>query len=189
LTKNAIKSDVSNQRYFSLGLAVFGYIFGITRFLFVYTDSLPETDPFFILYWKLGSIVSLIAFAALLSIIETYIVKTKYIFTGISIVGIILTIILPKELITYMNLIVIPVLLIDLIGAYLYVAVESKGTPRNNALRSLAAILLLVFGLLIDMDIIENLVGFNVSFIGAILMTAGLILYFHINYESEESKA
>ena len=78
-----------------------------------------------------------------------------------------------------------PLLLVDIMGVYIYVAWKSEGEPRQKAIRSFTGILILVLGILIDGTLVADLVGFDTGIIGAILMIVGLGLYFITNYKEE----
>lgn len=173
----------SGRNYFLLGIAVFAYIFGLTRALFLYTDNITSSDPNYELLWKFGWVMSLISIMAIVMVIETYMMKTKYIFTGIGIIGVILTIILSIALVRFINAAISGVLLVDIIAAYCYVAIKSEGEPRSRALKSLFAIFLLAFGLVMD-GFTDQLFGIELGVIAASVMIIALIFYLRIIYST-----
>ncbi len=178
LTLKQVKLEKSGQKYFLLGIAVFAYVFALTRAIFVYTDNLGSSHPDYQFLWRLGWVMSLIAIIAIVVVIETYMVKTRYVFTVIGIIGVILTIILEQELLRFVNAGVSGVLLVDLVAAYVYVIIKSEGAPRIKATKSLLGIALLAGGLIIDGFSTQLFSGMDMSLLGVSLMVVGLVLYF-----------
>lgn len=191
LLKGIKKAEAKGTKYFNAGIAAFGYMYAFTRIFFLVTDFyvffvLGGTeslgDPMYLIFWKLASISSLIALIFFEIVLETYLVKTKYIFTGLAILATILVVILPISL---ARIVVNPVMILLLghvIGLYLYVAVKSSGEVRNKAIYCIIGIGLLAAGVLIDGSFMINIFGLDTGFIGGILMNIGLGMYFLTNY-------
>ena len=180
----AIKLEKSGQKYFFLGIAIFGYVFAVTRALFLYTDHIGSGNPSYDFLWRLAWVMSLVSITAIVIVIETYIMKTKYIFTIIAFIGIGLTIFLAISDVRYINAAVSAILLVDILAAYTYVAVKSEGELRNRALKSFLGISLVAIGLVIDGFSDQLFGGMDLSVIGASLMIIGLILYIKTIHES-----
>lgn len=182
LHRRAAKLEKSGRKFFFLGIAVFGYLFGLTRALFLYTD-LPDvgrSNPL----WRVGWVLSLLSIAAIVVVIETYIMKTKYVFTVVAIIGVVLTILLQPDQLKLINAAVSGILLADVLAAYTYVAIKSEGTPRTRAIKSFLGISLIAVGLLIDGFSQDFFIGLDISVIGVSLMIVGLILYLRTISES-----
>lgn len=180
---NIMKSEeVSFQKYFSLGIALFGYCYAATRIFFIFSDFLTEGNPDYLLFWRLAAISTLIALVFLEIIIETYLVKTYYFFSIVAITGAILMAIVDLNIARIISFVYIPILLINVIGMYIYVAYKSQGKTREKAIFTMLGILLLVIGIVVDGTFFKNLVGFDTGLFGAIIMLVGFTLFFKVNY-------
>ena len=196
---NSLQSKISSQKYLLLGFALFCYAFGITRAFFLYTDYRnmsmlasigpsydQNLDSLFIIPWKFASLMSILALTFLIIVVETYIVKTRYIFSGICVFGVIAIIFIQdKNLINTISLIIFPLIVLDLLFAYIYVAIKAKGIPRKNSLLSFTSFILLGVGVFLDTELVESLIGLNISILGSISMFLAFLLFIYANYRRE----
>ncbi|MHA1299708.1 MAG: hypothetical protein ACTSO9_09755 [Candidatus Helarchaeota archaeon] len=182
LHKSIKKAEISSQKYLFLGIALFGYSFALTRFFFLITDFLGETHPDYLLFWKLAFISTLIAILFLELIIETYLVKTYYIFSAICIFGLILLLVVDLNTARIISYPLTSIFLVNIIGIYVYVGITSEGDPRTKAFLSCIGILILVVGVAVDGTFAKTLLGFDAGIIGAVIMIVGISLYFKANY-------
>ena len=177
-------AETDSQKYFFLGISLFGYFFALTRLFFLFTDFRVESDPIYLLCWKIASVSTLIALVFFELIVEKYLVKTRYVFTSIAVIGVILMLILNLELARIFVIILSPILLFDIIGIYFWVALKNEGEPRSKALNSMASIIIIVLGTLIDGTLFASLIGFDTGVFGAALMIVGFGWYFKTNYKN-----
>ncbi len=178
------KTEESFQKFFALGISLFGYFYALTRIFYIFSDFLIEGTPEHLLFWRLAALTMLIALTFLEIIIETYLVKTYYFFTLIAIIAAFLLLILPLNQARIISYTLSPTLLVNIVGIYIYVAYKSRGEGETSkkAITSMFGISLIAIGIVIDGVVIKNIVGFDTGLIGAIVMMAGLALFFKANY-------
>ncbi|MHA1377155.1 MAG: hypothetical protein ACTSRG_02120 [Candidatus Helarchaeota archaeon] len=182
LIKALKKAEISSQKYLYLGIALFGFSFALTRYFFIVTDFLGESNPGYLFYWRLAFITTLIALLFLEIVIETYLVKTYYIFSILCAIGIFSLFILDLNAARILSYILTSILMVNIVAIYIYVGKSSEGEPRTKAFLSCLGILLLAFGVVVDGTFAASLLGFDAGIIGAIIMIFGLGLYFKANY-------
>ncbi len=176
------KSEVTFQKYFSLGIALFGFSYALTRVFFIFSDFLFEMTYEYLFFWRLAAVAAVVSIIFLEAIIETYLIKTHYIFTVLAIIGAILIAVLDLGLARLISYTFLPLLALDIVGIYLYVALKSEGVPRTKALQSMFGILILVAGIVIDGTFVMNFLGFDTGIIGTIVMLIGFVVFFKANY-------
>lgn len=180
----ASKSEAASQKYFLMGMGAFGYVFALARIFFVLSDLSGDiliNDFLFLIWWRLATVSSILMLVVLEIIVETYVVKTKYIFTVVATVGTILVTFLIKDLTYVVQLIVVLVCLLNIAGAYVYVAYKSTGEVRRKAIFSLAGIMTLVVGVFLEGSMGSGLLGFDTGFLGVTFMLIGILVYFGTN--------
>ena len=160
------------------------YVFSHPRIFYIFSDFLIEGTPEHLLFWRLAALTMFIALTFLEIIIETYLVKSYYFFTIIAIAAAIMILVLPLNQARMISYALSPTLLVNIVGLYIYVAHKSRGEGETSkkALLSMFGILLITIGIVIDGVVVKNIIGFDAGLIGAIIMMAGLALFFKANY-------
>jgi len=184
--RQSSNAETSAQKYFFLGISLFGFFYASSRLFFIFTDFRAEIEPIYLIFWKLAAISILVSLIFFEVIIETYITKgTKYVFTVIAIAGTVLTIFLGLNEARILSWFLSPLLLVNILGVYVYVSIKNEGDIRSKGLKSILGLGILVFGIIVDGSLVANLVGFDMGIVGAILMMIGLGIYFAVNYQEE----
>jgi hypothetical protein len=177
------EEEVEGQKYFKLGLAMFALMTAMTRIFFLISDYQVLGTKMYNLFWKLAVISSFIALIFIMLVIETYLVKTKYIFSIIGILGAVTVSILDIPLAQILNIPLFLVLGGEIFALYLYLTVKSPGELRTKSLLMLISLLVFSAGLLFDAESFSfALFGADLGLVGAILMWAGLGYYLKLNY-------
>lgn len=191
------KIDFKDTRMILLGQGLFLFCFGLTRTLFAISDYFTtesgfenlvlNPDPFlYSLFWKLAAFVGILGIVFLLVVIESYLVKTHYLFTCIATIGMIIALSAPdlnfSRWVTYITL---PIAMIGAIFIYFYLVFKGSGVVRRRAGISIVGLILLGGGTLLGttagVGTLEALFGFFPKFISVLILTAGLAIYTYIN--------
>ena len=194
-------ADVKSARMMFLGQGLFVFCFGLTRITFIISDYF-RTDPEFasivieanealqLLFWRISNVIGILAIIFLLIVVETYLVKSKYIFTLIATIGLILSSVLPNidhaRLVTYITL---PVALVGVIALYVYLYFKASGEIRFKAGLSLDGFIIFGVGVMLDTNLGKQLLTdwFNLSpswqlaWLPMVFMVVGLAIYTYYN--------
>ena len=200
--KRRSREEMKSTRMIFLGQGLFVFCFGLTRFLFVISDYF-RTDPIyqnvvivadeflFILFWKISALIGILAIIFLLIVIETYLVKSRYVFTIIATAGLILALASPNiEFSRWVTYIAMPVSLIAVVALYIYLLFTSSGEIRKKSGLSVLGLLIMGAGVMLDttnaktfiseaLGIFPESVPFPV--IPIIILTVGIALYTYCN--------
>jgi len=184
INKKIKEDETKGQRFFSLGIAMLAFMSGLTRIFFVISDFYAEYTGTWNLLWRMATGSSFIAVIFIALVIETYLVKTKYLCSCIGIVGTIIIIFVNVDL---ARTLMAPIYLIigaEIVLLYLYVAYKSPGTLRTKALLMILSLIIFLAGVIFDSSsLMESLgFGFDTGIIGASLMWIGLGSYLKLNY-------
>ncbi len=179
------KAEISSQKYFSLGLTLFAYLYALTRFFFIITDFMAETQPDYLIFWRLATISSFSAILFLELVIEKYLVKSYYVFSALALTGLILVTILDLSIARIISYSLSLVLMLNIVGIYIYVARNAEGDVRKKSIQSFIGILVLAVGAVVDGAFLKSLVGFDTGLFGAIIIMFGMAIFFRANYKSE----
>jgi hypothetical protein len=179
------KAEEVGQKYFFSGLGLFGYLYALTRISFLISDFTIDDPNLYPIFWRLASVISLIALLILILVLERYVVKTKYIFTILCVIGTVLTAVLQEDVARIIVVIVSGIVLIVILSIYLYIGKKSQGAPRLKALKCAISILILVFGVFIEGSFGRTLLGFDTGIIGTLIMIMDISYYFKINYSTQ----
>ena len=194
-------ADLKSAHIMFLGQGLFVFCFGMTRIFFLIADYFRiepefasivlEPNEFLnLLFWKISSLIGILAIMFLLFVIETYLVKSKYIFTLIALAGLIVALILPDinqaRLATY---IAMPIALIGVIALYTYLFFKGSGEIRKKAGLSLDGFIIFGVGVILDTNIGKNLFAtwfhldpiWQLGWLPMVLMIVGLALYTYYN--------
>ncbi len=170
--------------YLLVGITIFAFLSSLTRIFFLITDFQVEPSGIYDLFWKLASIASLAGLILIAILIETYFVKTRYIFTGIAALGVIIIIFADIALARQLMMPFYLIIGVEIFSLYAYVAIKSPGAIRTRALLMIVGIIIYTFGIILDSEsIMQPLVGFDTGIIGAICMWIGLGYYLKLNLQ------
>jgi len=176
------RSKEQEQRYFFIGVACFAFLSSLTRIFFLVTDFQPESSDLYNLFWKLAGIASLAALVIITLLIETYFVKTWYIFTAFGLLGIVILIFANIALARQLMMPIYLIIGVEIFSLYLFVAIKSPGTIRTKALLMILSLAIFTVGIILDSEsFMEPLVGFDTGLIGAVCMWIGLGAYLKLN--------
>ncbi len=182
IRKGLEEKEMKSQRYFKYGLAMFALMTGLTRLFFLGSDfQVPDSDIYNIL-WKCAALSSMIALVFITILIETYLVKTRYICTIVGIIGTIALLIVDIPTGRTLNIPLYIVLGGEILALYLYLIIKSPGELRTRSMYMLLGIIIFTVGLFLDSEFMMGILGFDSGIIAAILMWIGLGYYLKLNY-------
>lgn len=189
-------TEFKATRMILLGQGLFVLCFGLTRTLFIISDYFnPEFSIELVLYydadlsflfWKIATLVGILGIIFLLIVIESYLVRTRYIFTIIGTVGSIVALVSQDiNFSRWTTYITLPVAMIGAIFMYFYLVYKETGLIRKKAGVSIVGLFLLGTGTLFattaGINTLKSIFGFFPEFIPVIILTAGLAIYTYIN--------
>lgn len=196
-------ADLKSTRRVLLGQGLFVFCYAITRLFFiaanyfsgeiastVHPDAVLYVDDFlFSILWKAGTGIGILAIIFLLIVIETYLVKSRYVFSIISATGLIIALASPDiNFSRWATYITQPLALLGVIILYFYLFFKGSGEIRKRAGLSILGLLIFGGGVLIDITAARLTFiawfGFHPGFIPPLLMIAGLALYTYYNIKA-----
>ncbi len=178
MARKALTPDFERpQREYFFGVGIFIIIHLIARILYYYHDFIYVGDPFF---WELAALIGIISVIPLVYAIERNIFKwSKFLFTIIVIINLVLLLVLPLEYKNVARTINTTMVGILLPSMYVYVAYKSTGTYRKSFIINAVGILIFLGGQAARSQPLftpDNIIFFIVS---PILMIAGAIIYLY----------
>ena len=183
LKKKLGEEETKSQKYFFIGIAMLALMSSLTRIFFLFTDYLVRDTPIYNLFWKLAVVSSFSALIFIALVVETYLVKSKYVCSAVGIVGTILIIFLNLELARQLMAVIYLIIGFEIFLLYLYVAYKSPGMLRRKSLLMILSMLIFLVGVIFDSESVwEGIIPFDMGLIGAILMWIGLGYYLKLNY-------
>jgi len=179
-------TDVESQSWFYFGLALFCICFATARIMFMCSDFVKGgiwagsvLDQYF--YWRLAAIFGIGSVLFVLFVIERYMVKTRYIITIGTSIGLVIALIFPVipigQMATY---IFTPIGVLGIVGLYGYLIKNSSGKIRLKTFLTLIGIFVIFLGFVIDTDFGQDLLPFAPEIIGitaSIVMTVGGLVF------------
>lgn len=193
------RSSEETQAKFYLGLAAFCLCFAIMRMWFLFSDFVEEgiwaissLGPFVIdadFYWRLAAIFGIGAVLGVLFVIERYMVKTRYIITLITSIGLVIALVFPVTPIgrtaTY---IFTPIGVLGIIGLYAYLIKNSAGLIRTKTILAMVGIFIIFLGFVADTDFGQSIFALPIEIVGIIATVCMLIggLIFVQGYRMQE---
>jgi hypothetical protein len=163
-------------------LGLFGYFYGLARSFFLATDFIEDPSLPYSIFWRIATVFILVALLILVLILETYVVKTKYIFTVIGVIGLIFAVALKIETARWVTAVFGGISTLVIFSIYLYIVKKSVGKSRVNAMIYAICILLMAFGHFMDGIYATALLGFDAGIIATSLMTIGIVYYLKLYY-------
>ncbi len=187
-------TEVESQSWFYFGLALFCICFAIARIMFMCSDFVrygPWTgSPVdWTFYWRLAAIFGIGSVLFVLFVIERYMVKTRYIITLGTSIGLVIALIFRVDPIgKWATYIFTPIGVIGIVGLYSYLIKNSSGRVRLKTLLALLGIFVIFLGFVVDTDLGGALLGgIDQPIIGilasSIMMAGGVI--FVLGYRME----
>jgi hypothetical protein len=180
------KLESKSQKRVYLGYGLFSLLYGFTRVFFILADlcgNAFEGCQYY--YLILGYLSGTFGMIIIIIIMETYLLKSKKIFTGITIVlfCIILAtfLLFPTEegrsLALTMTYILLPIVVLTISVSYLYLAIKSSGSSRKKAIGALVSIVLIIVGHVLNTTFYNSVFPDTPLIIGPIIMIGGIILF------------
>jgi len=186
-------SELKAQKMFFIGLIGFFICWGLMRVFFLVSNIYEGIDLFlYSTYWRIASSIGILALLCILIVMESYLVKSKYIFSIITIIGLILAIFLPLEpekitgarLATYIFL---PAGGISILGLYLYLYIKLTGKARHETGFITTGIALIFLGYLVSIEFVQTFIPLEIiNILSPVLMIAGALLFTIIYYRKEQ---
>ena len=163
------------QTEYYLGLVTFILVHFISRIFFYINDfKLGNPD----LYWELGALIGLISLVPLLYAIERNIyTRSKFLFTILTVIFIILLYVLPLEYKPLNQTIIVTIVGAFIPLIYLYVAIKSTGSIRKNTLLIAGGIFIFLLGLTAHHKLYFPIDGFIYLILSPLLMLSGLFVW------------
>ncbi len=185
--------EMKSSRMVFLGQGLFIFCYGITRLLFLF--QLYFKDDYYVsifpdpalsdLIWKVSTAIGILSMVFLLVVIETYLVKSRYVFSLIALVGCVLSLVLPVETARIVTYIALPLAMIGIIALYAYLFFKSSGELRKKVSWSLNGFIIFGIGVVIDTEygksILSGWLGIVPPFLAEVLMIVGLAIYTYYN--------
>ena len=192
------KTEFKATRMILLGQGLFVFCFGLTRSLFIISDYFNPEFPIELviyhdmalsfLFWKIATLVGILGIICLLVVIETYLVKTRYLFTIIATAGSIVALVSQDiNFSRWTTYITLPVAMIGAIFMYFYLVYRESGIIRKKAGISIIGLFLLgtgtLFGTTAGINTLKMIFGAFPEFIPVIIIVSGLTIYTFINVQ------
>jgi len=186
--KAKIVEDKSNKKFF-IGVSIFFLFWGIMRIFFLIAYMYLNIDLIiYSLWWKIASISGIISILAILLVMETYLVKSRYIFSIITIIGLILVIILPiyGTEISYARLasyIFFPAGGFSIVILYLYLFFKVPGKDKRTIGLIALGIIMIFTGYTLSVELVKKFFEREfMDIISTIIMIIGGLLYTLVYY-------
>ncbi len=178
----AITLDMKSQKMIYFGLSIFLYCFGITRSLFFISwTCLNVFEGCSEFYMILGFITGILGLICWIFVLETYLVKTKKVFSILTIASFVISLIALFGLTdrpTALNIIYIllPGVVLTIIILYIYLIIKSTGIVRKKAIGLLIGIIVFVIGHMMDYS--KSPLSFGVTeIISPLLSIVGIVIF------------
>jgi hypothetical protein len=174
------RTEKNKKLYIAMGAFILSY--ALTRICFFFADYYGEYQAFidsweFLFLVKAGYVVSTIGLTILLYVFEKEFVPTKFIFTLTAIVSGVLYVFLPYDLMKLIIYIFQPLVLIEILYIYIYLARKGIGELKKRALYAIFTLIIFFLGIALDTRIISDMNIFP-PFIPPILVMVGLITFY-----------
>jgi len=182
LSKARKEREFRAKRQFYIGVALFFFFYGLSKFLHFYADIVVGVGDLvnYPVWWVAGTLPSYLAFTFLIFVIERNIVKTRNVFTIIMCALDVLVVVLPYESARNTAYIVSPLAGIFLIGIYIYLAQTVPGIRRTSQVR-LIGLALFFAGLGLQIIVIHTWIraifGFQIRPLANLLLIVGSLIY------------
>ena len=187
------RSELNSQKIFFIGVSAFFIFWGFMRLVFEFSNYYIEIDlNLYSTLWKVASSLGIAAILSIIIVMETYMVKSKYVFSIITLLGLILCIILPiygheisgARLAAYIFL---PAGGLSIIALYLYLYIKLSGRARHTTGFIAAGLTLIFLGYLLNIELIKQLITIDImGIITSIIMICGGLLYTILYYKKSE---
>lgn len=187
------KSELKSQKLFFIGVSGFFILWGIMRIAFTIANYYFEIDlGLYEILWKIAAGIGIAAILCILLVMETYMVKSKYIFSIITLIGLVLSLALPVEgkeisggrLAAYIFL---PIGAVSILFLYLYLYIKLTGKTRHVTGVITGGLTLIFLGYILNIELIKNLFGNPgvMDIIASIVMISGGLIYTIMYYMKE----
>lgn len=181
----ALRSDVKETRFGYLSMANFSLFFGLCRLFYLFSVYDP---PNYILHVVLGYLFTSIALLFIIYEVETQVItQTKKLFTVITLIMVIISIITvigltTRDLALLLMYLLMPLSTGILAIMYVYFISKSSGKIRKKAIFILIAIMLVFFAHLLDTETFISLTYPIIPLeLPPLMMCSGMILYIYAN--------
>ncbi|MHA1309773.1 MAG: hypothetical protein ACTSWR_10305 [Candidatus Helarchaeota archaeon] len=162
-----LKDDDNNIKKINYGYGIFIFGYALTRIFFLFSDYerfLNGLTNLHYMYVSIAYTISMFALLVISLVIERYLVKFKYIFVISSAIALLFSIIslfaLEIQSITQIIMyIAAGIVLLGIIGMYIYLVIKLSGKYRRRALGALFGFLLIAIGLILDIRVLEDIFG------------------------------
>lgn len=191
--KKSTQAELKSKKRFYIGVGAFFIFWAMMRIVFTISNNLLEED--YISYgitWKIASVLGIAALLSILIVMETYMVKSKYIFSTITLIGLVLSIVLPIEgreitgarLAAYITL---PIGAISILLLYLYLYIKLPGGTRHRTGFITTGLALIFLGYILNVELMKQLISveFVMDIIATVVMLLGGFLYTVLYYKQE----
>ncbi|MHA1752529.1 MAG: hypothetical protein ACTSYZ_09180 [Candidatus Helarchaeota archaeon] len=183
------KSELKSQKRFFIGISFFFIFWGIMRIMFIFSNYYYEIDlSLYSFYWKIASTIGIGGLLSILIVLEIYMVKSKFIFSIITFIGLLLAIILPingteisgARLATYIFL---PTGALSILGLYIYLYIKLSGRARHETGIIAWGLTLIFLGYTLTIELIKHIFNTElISPIASVVMICGALLYTTMYY-------
>ncbi|MHA1229956.1 MAG: hypothetical protein ACTSRP_00095 [Candidatus Helarchaeota archaeon] len=184
--------ELKSQKRFFLGLALFFIFWGLMKICFTISNYYKNIDLiYYSIYWKIAASLGICGLLSIILVLETYMVKSKYFFSIITLIGLVLAMTLPisgteitgARLASYIFL---PLGAISIILLYLYLYVKLTGKLRHETGLILWGILLIFLGYSVNIELIKKYFDpILLDHISSIMMICGALLYTLMYYRKK----
>ncbi len=188
------RAELTSTRRIFLGQGLFAFCFGMTRVLFLLSDFYNAASPLLIfpneylatLFWKLSTLIGILAIVFLLLVIETYLVKSRYVLSVVASAGLIIALVSQDinfaRIVTYITL---PIAMVGVIFLYAYLFFKESGAIRKKAALSLDGFIIFAIGVFLDTNLGKTLFPTLPGFIPMVILIIGLAIYTYFNVKEE----
>lgn len=195
------RAEMKSQKWFFGGLGLFFVFWGLKSIIFLFTDFIGQYivvtfDPISIFYsisWKMGTGIGIAGLLSVILVLETYSVKSKYVFSIITIVGLILALVLPifgsetlwpARVASYVFL---PWGALSIIGLYTYLSNKLTGDVKRETILILVGFILICLGYVLSVELIKQSLPFQeiMQFIYPIVQIVGSLMFTIVYFRKE----
>ncbi|MHA1893240.1 MAG: hypothetical protein ACTSX4_01940 [Candidatus Helarchaeota archaeon] len=180
----SIKNEGVQRKVF-IGYATFMIAYGCTRLFFLIGTLNIQDQNTLNFFHQAGYITGYVSAILIFFVLEKYsLLNTKFIFTTVSIVSLIVAILLPYHFRQYFSYVTLPILIISIILMYISIGIKTSGEVRTYAVGTGFSVFIILSAMILDTDFVREL-GM-IQEVAPILMIIACILFVYFQRTAGE---
>jgi hypothetical protein len=179
----AFKTEGKSQKYVYIGYGLFTFSFGFTILFFRLAWSCGGIfEGCYDFYIIAGYVSGTIGLIIIMFIFESYLLNTKKILSGITLIAFILVLVAlfgftTREVALNMLYVLLPFSVISLTISYIYFIVKSIGSSRKKAIGVFIGLCLFFIGYSLNTSLFMSIFGDIPSYLSPTIMSIGIVLF------------